>query len=127
MLKFEHNMVAVRGLTLIKFVAPGNVTAILEAENWQKWTDLNRHISVSIDIDEKRFVVFEHIINHLFSGYGSLPQLGYYFSIFFSSKATSTFKPLNIQISNFEQVWISGSTRSHLNSLMQCSFHLKAM
>ena len=83
MLKFKHNMVAVRGLTLIKFGAPGNVTAILEAENWQKWTDLNRHISVSIDIDETRFVVFEHIINHLSSGYGSLPSLDTIFLFFF--------------------------------------------
>ena len=32
----------------------------------KKLTNLNRFISVIIDIDEKWFVIFEHTINHLF-------------------------------------------------------------
>ena len=32
--------------------APGHVTKVLQAENMQKLTNLNRYISVIIDIDE---------------------------------------------------------------------------
>ena len=44
----------------------------------KKLTSLNRHISIITDFDEKWFVIFEHIINHLFFGYARLPQLEYY-------------------------------------------------
>ena len=49
--------------------ALGHVNTISEVENRQKWTNLNRYISKSTDIDEKRFVVFEHTIDQLFYGY----------------------------------------------------------
>ena len=32
----------------------------------KKFTNLNRYISVSTDIDEKSFVIFERTLNHLF-------------------------------------------------------------
>ena len=42
----------------------------------KKLTNLNnRYISINTDIDEKRFTVFEHTINHLSFGYVRLPQL----------------------------------------------------
>ena len=40
----------------------------------KKWSNLNQHISVSTNIDEKRFVVFKHIINNLSYGYVHLPD-----------------------------------------------------
>ena len=40
-------------------------------EKSAKWMNLNRCISVSIDIDGKKLLVFEH-----------LPRLGHYFSFF---------------------------------------------
>ena len=48
----------------------------------KKLTNLNRYISVTTDIDEKRFVIFERTINHFSFGYVRLPQLEYYFSCF---------------------------------------------
>ena len=74
-----------------EFGPPSHVTKILQAENGKKLTNLNRYISVITGIDQKRFAIFEHTINHLFSGYVRLPQLEYYlffvlhlFSYFFS-------------------------------------------
>ena len=52
------------------------MTLILQAENWQKSLRIfNRYTSVSTDINEKWFVIFEHIIDHFFFGYVQLPQL----------------------------------------------------
>ena len=62
--------------------APGHVTKVLKVENRQKLSKLNRYILVVTSIDEKRFVVFEHTINHLSYGYVCLPQLEYFFSCF---------------------------------------------
>ena len=45
--------------------APGHVSKSLLAENGQKVYECDRYISVITDIDEKWFVDFEHIINHL--------------------------------------------------------------
>ena len=73
-------MEALRSLSL---GAPSFLTAILEAENRKKWKDLNRDISVSTDIDEKRLVVFKRTINHFFSGCIGLPRLGYNIFLFF--------------------------------------------
>ena len=44
---------------------PGRMTVISEVE---KRRNLNRYILVRTDIGEKRFVVFEHAIEHLFLG-----------------------------------------------------------
>ena len=60
--------------------APSHVTGILQAK---KWTNLNQYISVSTNINEEWFVIFEHTINHLFLGYVYLPQREYNFSFFF--------------------------------------------
>ena len=65
-----------------KFGAPGHVTKILQAKMGKKLTSLNQYISVISDIDEKRFVVFEHTINHLSFDYDCLPQLENHFSCF---------------------------------------------
>ena len=48
----------------------------------QESTNLNAYMSVSTDIDEKRFVAFEHIINHLCFGYVCLPYLNTFCSFF---------------------------------------------
>ena len=66
-------------------------------------------MSVSTDIDEKRFVVFEYTINHLTSGYVVYPGLDniflfVFFLLFFTLPSRSTFKPLNVQTSKFEQL-----------------------
>ena len=75
---------------------------------------LNRYISVITDIDEKWFVIFKHTINWLSFGYVRLPQLEYYFSYFFFFflilLRLSTFKPLNVLYSKFQQLKISGRT-----------------
>ena len=69
-------------------------------------TNLNRYISVGINIDEKRFVIFEHTINHL-----SYPNLDTFFSFLFFLRCfflflpeLSTFKSLIAQYSNFERL-----------------------
>ena len=49
-----------------------HVTGILHAENGQKVENLNRLISISTDIEEKKFVIFEQTINHLSCGYAFL-------------------------------------------------------
>ena len=48
----------------------------------KKLTSLNRYILVISNIDSKRFMIFEHTINHLSFGYVCLLQLEYYFSSF---------------------------------------------
>ena len=40
----------------------------------KKWSNLNQHISVSTDIDEKRSAVFKHIIIHISYSYVHLPD-----------------------------------------------------
>ena len=60
-----------------------HVTAILENQIWQKlYTNLDRYISISTDIDEKRFVVFEHAIGPPFFVYVHSFRLGNCFSFF---------------------------------------------
>ena len=54
---FDTAWVLMKVLCVPSLGASGHVTAILEAENRKKWTNLNRHISVITNIDEKRFVV----------------------------------------------------------------------
>ena len=80
----------------------------------KKLTNLNRHILVITNIDEKWFVIFAHTINHLSFDYVRLPQLENHFSclasfsfffFFFSFLfllRLFTFKPLNELYSNFE-------------------------
>ena len=90
----------------------------------QKWTILNRYISVITDIGEKWFVIFEHTINWISFSYVHLPQLEYYFSFFFLFSyfffffnillRLSTFKPLNALYSKFERLKISGRTSARL-------------
>ena len=48
--------------------APSHVIAISEAKNQQKWTILNRYISVTTNIKEKNFVFFERITYDLYHG-----------------------------------------------------------
>ena len=62
----------------------------------KKLKNLNQYISAVINIDEKRFMIFEHTINHLSFGYVRLSQLEYYFScfasfflLFFSTECTA--------------------------------------
>ena len=50
----------------------------------KKLTNLNRYISEIINIDQKRFAVFEHTINHLSFGYVRLLQPENSFSCFAS-------------------------------------------
>ena len=45
-----------------------------------RWTNLNRYISISTDIDKNWFVIFEHTMNYLFYGCVHLSQLEYFFS-----------------------------------------------
>ena len=98
--------------------APGHVTAILRPKIGKKWTGLNQYITVSTDVAGKRFVVFEHTINHLSSGGVSLFHLAYHFSFssFFIFPRRYTFKQLSAQTSNFERLWITGRTGSGLKS-----------
>ena len=55
-------MIALRKLSLR---VPGHVTKILQVENGQKLTNLNRYIPVITDIEEKCFVSFEHTISKI--------------------------------------------------------------
>ena len=58
------------------FGAPGHVTEISEDKNRQKVDKFEPGISVTTDIDEeKRFVVFEHTINHFSFDCVHLPRL----------------------------------------------------
>ena len=76
----DKTLVLMETLRLRSFGALGYVTACLEAENRQKVANLNRYISVSTNIDEKRFMDFQHnYYQHLSSGYARLPQVGYCF------------------------------------------------
>ena len=71
----------------------------------KKWSNMNQYISVSTDIDEKQFVVFEHITIHLSYSYVHLPRLTWILFFFFFSgflSNLSTLKPLNAQNSHFE-------------------------
>ena len=86
----------------------------------KKLANLNRLIWVIIDIDEKRFVVFEHTIDHLAFGYVRLTQqknqffcFAFFFLtcfIFLFLLPLSTFKPLHALHSNFERLKISRRT-----------------
>ena len=59
-----------------EFGAPGHVTRISEGENRQKVDKFEPGISVTTNIDEeKRFVVFEHTINHFSFCCVHLPRL----------------------------------------------------
>ena len=68
--------------------------AILEAENRQRVDKFETIISVSINIHEKSFMIFEHTINHFSFGYVHLPDLDtiflffLYFVIIFSPSST---------------------------------------
>ena len=64
--------------------APSHVIAISEAENQQKWTILNPYIVATTDINEKKFVFFEHPTYNLYHGHIHLFCLGQNFSLFFS-------------------------------------------
>ena len=50
----------------------------------KKLTNLNRYISVTINIDEKWFVIIELTVNYLSFGDVCLPQLEYDFCCFTS-------------------------------------------
>ena len=84
----------------------------------RKWTILNRNISVISDIDEKRFVISEHTIYCLSSGYVFLPQPEYYLSSFFFFflilLRLSTFEPLNALYLKLERLKISGRSSARL-------------
>ena len=68
--------------------APGPVPKLLQAENGQTVDEFEpisvSCISVTTDIDEKKFVISKHTFNHLSFGYASLPGLEYYFFCFVS-------------------------------------------
>ena len=55
--------------------ARGHGTKMLQAEIEQRVDEFNQYISLITDRDEKWFVIFEHIIDHLSFGYVRLPQL----------------------------------------------------
>ena len=67
-LKFEHNLGADRPVCAPSLGAPSCVIAISEAENRKKWSIVNRYISVTTKIDEKKFVFFEHTTYDLYHG-----------------------------------------------------------
>ena len=94
------------------------MTKILQAENGLKVDEFEPIYSVTTDIDEKYFAIFEHTINHLSFSYVRLPQrenyflvlnlFSYFFFFFRFLLPPSTFKPLNALYSKFEGVKISG-------------------
>ena len=76
MLKFEHNIGENVTFTLTKFGdARLRNCDFVRPKIRKKWTGLTRFISINTNIDEKRFVAFEHTINHHSSGYIGLPRL----------------------------------------------------
>ena len=91
----------INGLCKPSLEALGYVTKMLQAENGQKVDDFEP--MVNTDINGKRFVIIELIIDRLSFGYVCLPQLEYHFSSFFSFFLSfflfllwlSTFKLLN--------------------------------
>ena len=50
--------------------------AISEAKNQQKINDLNRYISVTTNINEKKFVFFEHTTYDFYHGHIHLFRIG---------------------------------------------------
>ena len=49
----------------------------------KKWSNLNWNISVTTNIDEKKFISFDHTTFHLSHGHVHLFRLGYNFFFFY--------------------------------------------
>ena len=100
-----------------EFEGAGHVTSILPAENWQKVDEFEPIYLDNTDIDEKRFVIFEHTIKHLFLVMFIYPDFNDMFLVLLLFlPELFTFKPLNAQYSNFERLWKSGRTSVRLKS-----------
>ena len=85
----------------------------------QNFTILNQYISVITDINEKKFVIFEHTINRLSFALVRFSQPKHHFSFFFFLlflPELSIYKPLNALYSRFERFKISGRTSGRLKS-----------
>ena len=98
-LNFERNMDADRGYMRTEFEGAKSRDRFSDAENCQKWTILNRYISVTTsNIDKKKYMVFEHDTCHLFHGQVHLFCFGYnllFFFTFFFLLSLFTFKQQN--------------------------------
>ena len=121
MLKFGHNMSAYEGLMHIEFGGTRSRDRNFTGQKWAKVGEFEP-ISITTDIDEKWFVIFEHTIYHLslvmFIRANLHTVLFFVFSNFFFLflPKLSTCKPLNAQYSNFERLKISGRTSVRLKS-----------
>ena len=80
---------------------------------------------ISADIDEKRFVLFEHTINRVSSCYVRLLQLEYYFFFYFSFLLSICFLFL-LELSIFKQMKAQYLNFERLNILRRTSVCLKS-
>ena len=120
--KLATTWVQMRAYSASSLRAFGHVTTILEAENRQMVANLNRYISISVNID-KNFVAFEHNISVMFfllcpltPTYCTVDTIFFhsFFFLFFLFPKLSTFKPLNTLLTNFKRLQTSWRIRSGL-------------
>ena len=93
------------GFVRIEFGGARSRDHICRLKIGRKWTSIIYwFISVCTHIDKKRFLVFEHVINcsYGFSLFTSTWIPFFFFVSFFLTE--STFKPPNVQYSNFERL-----------------------